>query len=82
MTLMTQRIIYPEGDVLEIEHRLRINQVVDLNGFPLDLPLPTNKMIAYKVTKVRTQSTRGEEITNYFLELLDRNELAGINREE
>ncbi|MBN1409897.1 MAG: hypothetical protein JW969_03570 [Spirochaetales bacterium] len=81
MTPVTNRIIYPEGDILEIEHKLRINQIVDLNGLPLGLPLPTSKMIAYRVSKIQTQSTRREEVTDYFLELLDRFDLEEVAEE-
>ena len=76
MTLYTYRIIYPDGETREIEHTLNINQIVDLNGIPLNLPLPTVKMIAYRVCRISTQSQRGEEIKNYYLELMTVDDLA------
>lgn len=72
MTIRTHLLVYPDGDTQEITHRLGINTVVDLNGVPLPLPLPTPKMIAYRVYRVSTKEIRGEEITSYFLELLNR----------
>jgi hypothetical protein len=75
MILSTRRLIYPEGDIQEIEHTLSVNQLVDLNGVPLPLPLPTSKMIVYRVFKISTQNTRNEVITNYFLEMMRRDEL-------
>jgi hypothetical protein len=70
-------IIYPEGDSREIEHDLRVNQLVDLNGNPLPLPLPTARMIAYRVWKVSTRSERHTEEVCYHLELVTRPELEG-----
>jgi len=71
MTLATNLLVYPDGDTQEVDHRLRINQVVDLNGNPLPLPLPTARMIAYRVYRISTSETRGEVITSFFLELLN-----------
>lgn len=70
MTIRTSQVVYPDGDTQEIGWRLGINTVVDLNGRPLDLPLPTAKMIAYRVYRVATREDRGEETTSYYLELL------------
>ncbi len=80
MVLSTKRLIYPEGDIQEIEHSLGVNQLVDLNGVPLALPLPTPKMIVYRVYRISTQNTRNETITNYDLELMKKNELEGYSR--
>lgn len=71
-------IVYPEGDSLEIEHRLGVNQLVDLNGNPLGLPLPTARMIAYRVWKISTRVERGSEETYFHLELVKRPELEGL----
>ena len=74
----TITIVYPEGDSREIEHDLRVNQLVDLNGNPLPLPLPTPRMIVYRVWKVSTETTRRhEENVFYHLELVTRPELEG-----
>jgi len=75
MTIYTRQIVYPEGDTQEIEHALRVNQVVDLNGGPLALPLPTVRMIAFRVYKVSTRESIGESITLYHLELLTRDQM-------
>ena len=71
----TITIVYPEGDSREIEHDLRVNQLVDLNGNPLPLPLPSARMIVYRVWKVSTQAERHEEDIFYHLELVTRPEL-------
>jgi len=73
--IITRRIIYPEGDSQEINNELRINQLVDLNGNPLKLPLRTSRMIVYRVQKIKKDYSKGEELVNYFLELVRRDEL-------
>ncbi len=78
MTLYSKRLIYPEGDVQELEHHLTINQIIDLNGIPLSLPLSTDRMIVYRVYKITTDTSIGEEATNYHLELVKRNDLREI----
>ena len=80
MRFFVKKIIFPDGDDQEIEHTLRINQLVDLNGFPLSLPLPTDKMIVYRVTKISTQSYRNEDVQAFYLELVRRDELTGLAR--
>lgn len=69
-------IVFPEGDTQKIGHALHINEMVDLNGNPLPLPLPTNRMIAYRVRKISTQNTRNEEIRLFHLEIIPADELA------
>jgi hypothetical protein len=81
MTLYSSRIVYPDGDTQEIQHRLHINQYVDLNGIPLAPPLQTDRMIVYRVYRISTDMPRGEEITNYHLELVRRDELAELMEE-
>jgi hypothetical protein len=71
-------IAYPEGDGREIEHPLRVNELVDLNGNPLSLPLPTAKMIVYRVWKISTNVQWKDEEICYHLELVTRPELEGV----
>ena len=52
-----------------------INDIVDINGIPLPLPLPTVKMIVYRVYRISTRKTRNEEILEYHLDLLTRNDM-------
>ena len=54
----------------EIDWSLRFGQLVDVSGKPLDLPLPTARMLAYRVRRVSTEEARNENITSYFLEQL------------
>ena len=68
-------IIFPEGDTQEISGRLRLNQIVDVNGKALPLPLPTNRMIAFRVAKVRTKENKGSSETYHYLEILSAQEL-------
>lgn len=75
MTLYEFHIVYPEGETQEIGHQLSPGAIVDMNGNPLSLPLPTNRMIAYHVSRKRTAEERGMVTTWYFLEQLDAREL-------
>jgi hypothetical protein len=68
-------IVFPEGDVQEIDRRLPLNDIVDINGKRLPLPLPTNKMIAFRVAKIKTDENKGGNETYHFLELLSADEL-------
>jgi hypothetical protein len=77
----TITIVYPEGDTREIEHDLRVNQLVDLNGNPLPLPLANPRMIVYRVWKVSTDAQRHSEDVFYHLELVTRPELESVVRQ-
>jgi hypothetical protein len=68
-------IVFPEGDVQEISGRLTINELVDINGRPLETPLPTNRMIAFRVARIRVSENKGGNETFHFLELLSAEEL-------
>ena len=75
MTRVSFQVVYPEGDVQEIPHRLRINQLVDLNGYPMPAPEPGARMIVYRVFRMSTEAKRGEETISYHLELVRRDEM-------
>jgi hypothetical protein len=75
LTRTSYQVVYPEGDAQEIRHRLRINQLVDLNGNPLPEPLPTALMIVYRVFRMSTDESIGEETVSYHLMLVRRDEL-------
>jgi type II secretory pathway component PulL len=68
-------IVFPEGDTQEIQGRLALNQLVDLNGNPLELPLPTNRMIVFRVVKIKTNEYKGGTETFHFLEQVSAREL-------
>jgi len=82
MQRTSRLVVYPEGDQQEIEHSLRINQLVDLNGFPLPLPLPSPRAIVYRVVKQTTEARKGEDIVRYHLEQLWRDELEELQSGE
>ena len=79
MTWDTRVIVYPEGDFIEIEHDLRINEIVDINGNPLRLPLPTPKMIVYRVYRKSTSDTNNGPVIRYYLEQLGLSETESIS---
>lgn len=75
MQIYTDVVVFPEGETQEIQAGLAINSLVDLNGRELELPLPTNRIIAYRVVKMRTKEERGETTRFFFLELVPASEL-------
>jgi len=75
MTVYERRLVFPEGEEQEISHRLTLNTIVDHNGFPLPLPLPTVRLLAYQVSGIKTVEERGVETTYYRLEQLNADEL-------
>ena len=68
-------IVFPEGEAQEIQGRLPFNALVDMNGNVLTPPLPTNKMIVYRVDGIKTEEKKGSSETYHFLELLSAQEL-------
>lgn len=72
-------IRYPEGDCLEIEHSLSFNQLVDLNGRPLRLPLPDPRIVAYRVYRINTETSLGVEKKIYHLERMTLHELVACS---
>jgi len=68
-------IVFPEGDVQEVQGRLPFNALVDMNGNVLYPPLPTNKMIVFKVAGIKTEERTGVSETYHFLDLLSAEEL-------
>ncbi len=61
-------IVFPEGDVQEISGRLSIGEMVDVNGRPAALPLPTHKMIVFRVARIKTNEYKGSSETLHYLE--------------
>ena len=74
------KIVFPGGDSQEIEHTLNINQIVDINGIALPLPLPTHKMIAYRVYKISTKILRNEDVKQFHLDIIQRDEMESLSR--
>jgi len=68
-------IVFPEGDTQEIRCRLQLNQLVDINGNPLALPLPTNRMIVFRVAKISTNEYKGGQEIYHYLEQISAREL-------
>jgi hypothetical protein len=68
-------IVFPEGDVQEVPGRLRVNQLVDVNGAPVPLPLPTNRMIVFRIARIQTKEMKGSSETYHYLEQMSAEEL-------
>ena len=75
MTTETRWIVYPDGDRQETQRILRVDELVDMNGFPLPMPPPSERMIAYRVYKIRRVEERGELDILQYLELVPASEL-------
>jgi hypothetical protein len=73
-------IVFPEGDVQEIPGRLPLNELVDINGRALSRPLRTNRMIAFRVSRIAVKENRGGNETLHYLELLSAEELRPLAR--
>jgi hypothetical protein len=68
-------IVFPEGDVQEVSGRIPFNAMIDMNGNVLRLPLPSNKIIAFRVARIKTNENKGGNETFHFLELISADEL-------
>ena len=68
-------IVFPEGDTQEVPGRLPFNTLVDMNGNVLPLPIPTNKMIVFRVARIKTNENKGSNETFHYLELMSAEEL-------
>ena len=68
-------IVFPEGDTQEVRGRLSLNQLVDLNGNPLNAPLPTSRMLVFRVAKIATNEYKGGNATYHYLEQVSAREL-------
>jgi len=68
-------IVFPEGDVQEVPSRLPFNALVDINGHVLYPPIPTNRMIVFRVSRIKTNENKGSNETFHFLELMSAEEL-------
>ena len=75
MTTYEYYIVFPEGEEQEIQARLQIDELVDLNGGPLALPLPTARMIVYRVVRIRHSEDRGVYAIRHYVELVPAREL-------
>jgi hypothetical protein len=80
MTIDEYSIEYPEGESQEIELPLRIDQLVDLNGRALPLPLRSPRVIAYRVVKISHREERGVHSVRHFVELVPARELLSYCR--
>jgi len=74
-------LVFPEGDIQEIRGRLPFNALVDMNGNVLSLPLPSNKMIVFRVNGIKTEDKKGSSETYHFLELMSADELLEYTEE-
>ncbi|PKL07369.1 MAG: hypothetical protein CVV51_14475 [Spirochaetae bacterium HGW-Spirochaetae-7] len=79
MTTETRWLVYPDGDRQETQRLLRVDELVDMNGFEVPVPPPGGRMIAYRVWKIRRTEERGELDVLQYLELVPASELRGMS---
>jgi hypothetical protein len=78
MKFKTSFLAFPEGEIQETHNILKINQMVDINGYDISLPLKTERTIVYRVYKVSMKETKDEFQTYYYLEQVPPLELRGL----
>ena len=78
MTIETRYLVYPDGDRQETQRLLRVDELVDMNGFTIPMPLRCARIVAYRVFKIRRMEERGELDILQYLELVPAYELAGM----
>lgn len=78
MTTETRWLVYPEGERQETERLLRVDELVDMNGFEVTSLAPDGRMIAYRVWKIRRTEERGELDVLQYLELVPASELRDL----
>jgi len=81
MTIETRWLVYPDGERQETDRLIRMNELVDMNGNQLALPLPHARVIAYRLYKIRKVEERGELDILQYLELVSAAELSGMTRQ-
>lgn len=70
MLLTESYVVFPEGELQEVQGELPFDALVDLNGRVLSPPLPTHRMIAYRVVKIRREEGKGMNRSYHYLELV------------
>ena len=75
MTLYEYYLIYPEGDIVEINHEIPTSSIVNIYGEVLSKNLLNTKTLCYYVAKKQCKEERGIYQTFYTLEQLSLNQL-------
>jgi hypothetical protein len=75
MRYVTHMMHYPEGDEVEISSGLSFGTFVDMNGAVLHPPLPSTRMIVYRVRSISTEQERNRDLRHYELEQVYPDEL-------
>lgn len=78
MTIETRWLVYPDGDRQETQRLLGVDELVDMNGFSIPMPLHSPRIVAYRVFKIRRVEERGELDVLQYLELVPAIELADM----
>ena len=68
-------IVFPEGDIQEVSRRIPIGTLVDVNGNPLVMPLPSIRTLAFQVSRISVKENRGGNEVYHYLDLMSPAEL-------
>ena len=77
MILYEYYLIYPEGDVVEINNEVPVSSIVNIYGEILSKNSLNNETLSYYIAKKQTREEDGIHQTFYTLEQLSINELCG-----
>ncbi|MGP1438405.1 MAG: hypothetical protein ACTTKH_04975 [Treponema sp.] len=77
MTLYEYYLIYPEGDVVEINHEIPTSSIINIYGEVLSKNLLNTNTLCYYVAKKQCKEERGIHQIFYTLEQLSLNQLCG-----
>ena len=77
MILYEYYLIYPEGDVVEINNEVPVSSIVNIYGEILSKNSLNNETLSYYIAKKQTREENGIYQTFYTLEQLSINELCG-----
>jgi hypothetical protein len=77
MILYEYYLIYPEGDVVEINNEVPVSSIVNIYGEILSKNSLNNETLSYYIAKKQTREENGIHQTFYTLEQLSINELCG-----
>ncbi len=80
MTVETRWLVYPEGERQETDRLIAMNELVDMNGNKLALPLAHSRIIAFRLYKIRRVEERGVLDILQYLELVAAAELSSLTR--
>jgi hypothetical protein len=75
MVIISYYLVFPEGDIQEIEHPLKFGDLVDLNGNIFSIRNLNPSQITYRVSGIKSNTKFKETTYHYKLELFTANDV-------